>query len=98
MIYRIVLGAAFLMSPMPQVQQEYLIGVGIAVGVSVLAIILITIKLLGAIALIRRSGLGMARTSAILSCFPCACCLLGLPIGIWACILTFSSDAERHFS
>ncbi|MFO1062902.1 MAG: hypothetical protein U0892_03390 [Pirellulales bacterium] len=51
----------------------------------------------GGIAGIMRRGVGWARAGAIGAFLPCQCCFLSLPIGIWACIIYFSSDAARDF-
>ncbi len=83
--------------PLPPVE-GIMIYLGIAIALMVLGLVLVIVKLFGGIAMVRRAGLASAKTGAILSCLPCLCCIVNVPIGIWACILTFSNDAERQFS
>ncbi len=46
----------------------------------------------------QRRNLTLARTAAILAIIPCiGCCLFQTPVGIWATIVLFSPDAQKHF-
>lgn len=54
----------------------------------------------GALKMKNLSGLGWARAGAILAMIPCVsgCCLLGLPIGIWALMVLSNRDVKRAFA
>jgi hypothetical protein len=52
----------------------------------------------GSIQMIRRRGLGLARTAAILAILPCnVCCVLLMPFGIWSTVMLFLPNAPRDF-
>ena len=59
-------------------------------------LVLSVLQIIGGIALARRRGLGLARLAAIICCLPCLC-VLNMPFGVWACILTFGENAKREF-
>ncbi|MEM9585701.1 MAG: hypothetical protein AAGA03_00345 [Planctomycetota bacterium] len=74
--------------------------VGALVGLLVINVIFLALggyMLMGAIAMIRRSGLQQARTATILATIPCIGCFV-MPFGIWACCFIFSDKAKRDFS
>ena len=50
----------------------------------------------GAVAMIRRNNLGMAKYASVVIAIPCFG-LLACPFGIWACVLLFSDKATRDF-
>lgn len=54
------------------------------------------IPILGAIAMLRVRGRGMAMFGAIVMCIPCVgpCCGLGLPIGVWALVVLFKPEVK----
>ena len=62
----------------------------------VLAILAQVVALTGGIAMIRRRNLGTAKGAAVISAIPCFGCLI-FPIGIWACVLVFSHQAQQDF-
>ncbi|EMI54887.1 30S ribosomal protein S27ae [Rhodopirellula sallentina] len=62
-----------------------------------LAVALQGAVLAGGIAMVRRSNLGSAKTAAVITTIPCFGCLV-FPIGIWACVLLFSNEAEQDFA
>ncbi|MBB3207392.1 hypothetical protein FHS27_003213 [Rhodopirellula rubra] len=51
----------------------------------------------GGVAMVQRTRLRAARSAAVISTIPCFGCFI-FPIGIWACVLLFSEQAERDFS
>lgn len=55
-----------------------------------------TVMLSGGIQTIRRTGLSLARTSAVIAAIPLFGCF-AFPFGIWACIKLFGKDAPRDF-
>ena len=64
------------------------IGLGIAVVI-----------LLGALKLKNLQSYGFAMTSAILALLPCVspCCLVGLPVGIWAIVVMNDNAVKSAF-
>jgi DNA-directed RNA polymerase subunit M/transcription elongation factor TFIIS len=60
-----------------------------------LALIISIVQVVGGIAMIRRKGLALARTAAIINCLPCIC--INWPIGIWGAIITFGASAKNDF-
>ena len=66
-------------------------------GASLMILTLCIFEIVGGIAMVRRRGLGLARTAAIIACLPCVCLVLNIPFGIWACVICFSSAARRDF-
>jgi predicted Zn finger-like uncharacterized protein len=71
--------------------------VGRMVG-SVLPIIWGAIVTLGGFKMKSLSGRGSAMLGAIFAMLPCSpCCLLGLPIGIWAVVVLNRDDVKRAF-
>lgn len=60
--------------------------------------ILQSVVFLGGLRMTQRRNLMLARTAAIMAIIPCSgCCLLQLPVGIWATILLFDAEAQRNF-
>lgn len=52
----------------------------------------------GGLRMTQRKSLSLARAAAICAIIPCSgCCLFQLPVGIWAAVLLFSSEAQQHF-
>ncbi len=54
---------------------------------------------LGALKMKRLESYGMSMTASILAMIPCLsnCCVVGLPIGIWALIVLMSADIKQSF-
>jgi hypothetical protein len=52
----------------------------------------------GSIQMMRLQSHGMATAAAVVAMLPCnLCCLLGLPIGIWALVVLLREDVKRAF-
>ena len=53
----------------------------------------------GALKMKKAQAYGLALTSAILAMIPCIsnCCVVGLPIGIWALVVLMSADVKQGF-
>lgn len=62
-----------------------------------LSAVLGVIQLSGGIAMANRNNLRLAKSAAVIAAIPCFGCLV-FPVGIWACVLLFSSQANRDFS
>lgn len=56
--------------------------------------------ILGAIKMRSATSRGLAMTGSILAMIPCttSCCLLGLPIGIWAVVVLMNPDVKAAFA
>ena len=74
----------------------------VAGGGMVLRIIGIGISIfifMGAMKMKNLQSYGMALASAILALIPCfACCLLGIPIGIWAIVILVKPEVKAAFT
>jgi hypothetical protein len=65
---------------------------------AVLALVIGTLILTGALYMKNLRNYGMAMTASILAMIPCGnCCLLGLPFGIWALVMLNNVDVKRAF-
>ncbi len=67
--------------------------------IAVLALFCGAIILLGAIRMKNLQSRGLAMTSAILGIIPCtsACCLLGMPFGIWGLVVMNDPSVRPYF-
>jgi len=59
--------------------------------------------LVGALRMMNRQSYGLAVTAGILAMVPCVgtsgcCCLIGLPIGLWALIVLMDSGVQAAFT
>jgi hypothetical protein len=72
-------------------------GVGIVAGIIGLAVGVVI--LMGALKMKNLTSYGFAMTSAILAMVPCVspCCLVGLPIGIWAVVVLTDPAVKAAF-
>ena len=57
---------------------------------------------LGALRMMKQQSYGLAVTASILAMVPCVgtsicCCVIGLPIGLWALIVLMQSDVKAAF-
>lgn len=83
-----------------QLEQAKSVGIGVmdifqmalGIGINVLTLV-------GAVKMMRLQNWGLAMTSAILIMLPCAgcCCLLGLPVGIWALVTLNKPEIKSAF-
>ena len=83
-------------------QEEQLINLfsgalGIVMGIVGIAISILVFY--GALRMRKRESWGWGLTASILALFPCTspCCLLGIPIGIWALIVLLDDEVKRAF-
>jgi hypothetical protein len=67
---------------------------------NVIGIALDGLMIYGALQMRQLKSFGLAMTSAILVMLPCAgcCCLLGLPVGIWALVTLNKPEVKSAFS
>lgn len=72
----------------------------IAVGSSLLGVLLSVLILYGGLRMRRLESFALVVTAAVLALLPCncPCCCLGLPIGIWALAVVLKPDVKAAFS
>jgi hypothetical protein len=72
---------------------------GIGVVASVIGIAVGLLIIYGAMKMKRLSSHGLAMTASILAMIPCVspCCILGLPIGIWAVVVLLKPEVKSQF-
>jgi hypothetical protein len=71
----------------------------IGVASSALGIIVSAVILLGALKMKKLENYGLAMAATIIAMIPCfsPCCLLGLPIGIWALVVLLKPEVKSAF-
>ncbi len=73
-------------------------GVLIQVTAMILGLVMQCVIFAGGLRMTQRRNLTLARTAAILAIIPClGCCFIQMPVGIWATIVLFNSEAQQHF-
>lgn len=81
---------------MTEMAIEWLGKAGIAWNVVALG--LASLVILGGTRMLRLRSRGLAITSSILVMLPCTCCcVIGLPVGIWALIVLIDKDVKAAF-
>lgn len=71
-------------------------GIGIALNAVVFVIALII--LLGGLKMRKLENYGLAMAASILAMLPCSfCCIIGLPIGIWALVILSKPEVKAAF-
>lgn len=60
--------------------------------------LLSVISLLGAVAMIRTRGWGLAMTGVIVAFVNACCCLVGIPIGIWCLVVLLRPESKAAFA
>ena len=71
----------------------------VGVAVSIIAILMSVVILLGALKMKKLESYGLAMTASILAMIPCLspCCVIGLPIGIWALMVLSKPEVKSAF-
>jgi hypothetical protein len=71
----------------------------IGVVLSVIGILMCGVILLGALKMKRLESYGLAMAASIIAMIPCLspCCLIGLPIGIWALVVLSKPEVKSAF-
>jgi hypothetical protein len=66
---------------------------------SIIAILMSVVILLGALKMKKLESYGLAMTASILAMIPCLspCCVIGLPIGIWALMVLSKPEVKSAF-
>ncbi len=72
---------------------------GIGIFFSIIGIIMSVVIFLGAIKMKKLEGYNFALTATIIAMVPCIspCCLVGLPIGIWALVILMKPEVKGAF-
>jgi hypothetical protein len=70
-----------------------------AVVSAIMGLVISTVILIGAMKMKKCESHGWAVAAAILAAFPCVspCCLVGMPLGIWALIVLFKPEVKALF-
>jgi GYF domain 2 len=92
------IGFSFMAASQKQPWPAALAGpIGIADGL--ICILMAAVVLFGAIKMKRLENHGLAMAASILAMIPCLspCCLLGLPIGIWALVVLLKPEVKSAF-
>ena len=70
--------------------------IGVVVGI--VGLLISGVILFGAIKMKKLESYGLAMTASILAMLPCsACCLVGLPIGIWSLVVLCKPEVKSAF-
>ena len=76
---------------------KFMQGTG-AIIVAILGFVVYGLVLFGAIKMKKLESYGMAMTASILALLPCsACCVVGLPFGIWALVVLNKPEVKAAF-
>jgi hypothetical protein len=75
-------------------------GGAIGLVLNVIAIVVAAVIIMGGLKMKNLQSRGMAMTASILAMIPClsACCLLGLPIGIWSIVTLNDPNVRSAFT
>jgi hypothetical protein len=71
----------------------------IGIVVAIISLVIGVVIILGGLKMKQLQSYGLAMTSAILAMIPCLspCCLIGLPIGIWAIVVLNNAEVRAAF-
>ena len=77
----------------------YLTATFLTYGAALASLVLAPVVIVGGIGMLHGKRLGLARAAAVLAIVPLTscCCLVGIPIGIWALRVLKNPDVEAHF-
>jgi hypothetical protein len=90
-----IFGVAILADPDAR---EALPGVGIWEGFGVISLALSALTTYAGWQMRQLRGWGLCMAGAIVAMLPCSgCCLLGLPLGIWAVVVLIDRDIKQAF-
>ena len=86
-------------SRMPKEAWANLFSGTIGVVSGIIGILVSVVILLGALKMKKLESYGLAMTASIIAMIPCfsPCCLLGLPIGIWAVVVLSKPEVKSAF-
>lgn len=83
--------------PYDEFKQQMVLQGSIGSAIAAVCGLVITI---GGMKMRNATGRGLAMTSSILAMIPCtsSCCLIGLPVGIWALVVLSNPDVKAAFA
>jgi len=86
-------------NPGPGVKEGFLVGQYGGMAVDLLALGLQAFVIYGAYNMLTLKSRSLAYTANIISLIPClsACCVLGIPFGIWGLVVMNDSAVKQHF-
>lgn len=98
-VYNLMNGDIPVIIDQPGATQGAVIGAYIGAGVDVLAIVCQIVVIIGAIGMLKVKSYNMAMTASVISVVPClsACCVVGMPFGIWAIVILNDSTVKAAF-
>ncbi len=71
---------------------------GLGIAFALFGIVLYGLMILGALKMKALEGYALAITAAIIAMLPCSCCcLVGVPIGIWALVVLLDANVKAAF-
>lgn len=86
---------------LPPEWQEFQKGASgpLAAVIQGLGLIAASVVIVGGICMVRRTNYALALTGSILAIVNCVggCCILGLPVGIWAIVILSQESVKRRF-
>lgn len=82
-------GTVMVIGDQPGAAEGAMIGAWIGAGVDVIAVICQVVVIMGAVGMLKMKNHGLAKTACIISLVPCisACCVVGIPFGIWGLVV-----------
>ena len=80
-------------------EQAVLVGAYIGIVVDVLAMIGQIVVIVGAVSMLKGQSYASAMAASVISVIPClsACCVLGIPFGIWALVVLNDPGVKTAF-
>jgi hypothetical protein len=74
-------------------------GVGVMIGMAVVKLLLDVFTIYAGLQMRQLHGWGLSLAGAIAAMLPCSpCCILGLPMGIWALMVLIDEEVKRSFA
>ena len=72
----------------------------IGIGLGLLGLAMTVVVILGALKMKNGESYGFALAASIIAMVPCIspCCVLGLPVGIWALVVLLNADVKAAFA
>lgn len=72
---------------------------GMGVFFSILGLVMAGVVFFGASKMMKLEMYGLAIAASVIAMIPCVspCCLLGLPVGIWALVVLLNNDVKAAF-
>jgi hypothetical protein len=93
------LGISFMAQEMPSQAWGRLMSGTLGIATNVIAILVSGLILVGALKMRRLENYNLAMAASVIAMIPCLspCCLIGLPIGIWAVVVLSKPEVKSAF-